>query len=128
MATAATVEELLVERPGHVIVAGDFDADPDAASIRFWTGRQALDGLSVCYRDAWASARPGETGHTFVPDNPNSADWDWPFGRIDYILVRCGDHGGPTLAITDCSRTFDQGHNAVSDHYDLAATLQLPSR
>ncbi len=24
---------------GHIIVAGDFDADPDAASLRFWTGR-----------------------------------------------------------------------------------------
>jgi hypothetical protein len=36
-----------------VIVAGDLDADPGSASIRFWTGRQALDGFSVCYRDAW---------------------------------------------------------------------------
>ncbi|SDS58708.1 endonuclease/exonuclease/phosphatase family protein [Actinopolymorpha singaporensis] len=55
--TAGLVERLAAERPGHVIVAGDLDADPDATSIRFWTGRHPLDGMSVCYRDAWASAR-----------------------------------------------------------------------
>jgi hypothetical protein len=93
--TAAAIEELLVRKPGHVIVAGDFDADPAATSIRFWTGRHALDGRSVCYRDAWESARPGEPGHTFIPGNPNSADWDWPYRRIDYILIRCAQHGGP---------------------------------
>jgi len=33
-------------------------------SIRFWTGRQSLEGVSVCYRDAWASAHPGAPGRT----------------------------------------------------------------
>ncbi len=32
-------------------------------------------------------------------------DGDWPFRRIDHILVRCGLHGGPTLEIRD-SRAF----------------------
>ena len=128
VATARALEHLAAERPGHVIVAGDFDADPDATSIRFWTGRHALDGLSVCYRDAWASIHPDEPGHTFTPDNPNSADWDWPFRRIDYILIRCGRHGGPTLAIVDCARTFDQPHTSISDHYGLVADLELPRR
>jgi len=128
LVTARTVEKLLVERPGHVIVAGDFDAPPDASSLRFWTGRQALEGVSVCYRDAWESAHPGEAGHTFAPDNPHSADWDWPFRRIDYILVRCGRHGGPTLRVASCQRTFDQPHNTVSDHYGLVADLELPNR
>ena len=114
--------------PGHVIVAGDFDADPAAASVRFWTGREALDGLSVCYRDAWEACRPGEPGHTFAPENPNAADWDWPFRRIDYILVRCGEHGGPTLAITACARTFDGPDTSVSDHYGLVADLEAPGR
>ena len=107
---------------GHVIVAGDFDADPEATSVRFWTGRHPLDGLSVCYRDAWESRHPGEPGHTFVPGNPFSADWDWPFRRIDYILVRCGEHGGPTLRIARCERIFD-GEHTVSDHYGLVADL-----
>jgi hypothetical protein len=42
------MEDLLAGRPGHVIVAGDLDADPASTSIRFWTGRHALDGTSVC--------------------------------------------------------------------------------
>jgi hypothetical protein len=30
-----------------VVVAGDIDATPDAASIRFWTGKQSLAGLTA---------------------------------------------------------------------------------
>jgi hypothetical protein len=63
---ATAIEELLVRKPGHVIVGGDFDADPAATSIQFWTGRHALGGLSVCYRDAWESARPASpVTHSF---------------------------------------------------------------
>jgi endonuclease/exonuclease/phosphatase family metal-dependent hydrolase len=108
--------------PGHVVVAGDLDAAPDADSVRFWTGRHVIDGHSVCYRDAWASARPTEPGHTFVPGNPHGADWDWPFRRIDYVLVRCGDHGGPTLRIEDCARTFDQPGPASATTTDWSPT------
>lgn len=124
--TARAIERLLADRPGHVIVAGDFDADPDATSMRFWTGRHALDGLSVCYRDSWAAVHPGEPGHTFVPGNPCSAGWDWPYRRIDYILIRCDGRGGPTLAISNCELTCDQAATTVSDHYGLVAELTLP--
>jgi hypothetical protein len=31
----------------HTIVLGDFDETPDAASMRFWRGRQSLDGFSI---------------------------------------------------------------------------------
>jgi endonuclease/exonuclease/phosphatase family metal-dependent hydrolase len=124
--TARVLEDLTDQQPGHVIVAGDLDADPDSGSIRFWTGHQVLDAMSVCYRDAWASRHPDQPGHTFVPDNPYSADWDWPFRRIDYILVRCGQHGGPTLRITRCERIFDQPTTTVSDHYGVIADLTIP--
>lgn len=128
VAAARALDEATAGSRRHVVVAGDMDADPDAASIRFWTGRQSLGGMSVCYRDAWASARPGEPGHTFVPDNPLGSDWDWPFRRIDYILVRCGEHGGPTLAVTACERVFDEPAGGVwaSDHFGLAADLTVP--
>jgi endonuclease/exonuclease/phosphatase family metal-dependent hydrolase len=107
---------------GHVVVAGDFDADPDAASLRFWTGRQSLAGLSVCYRDAWARIHPDEPASTFSPgENPLVADPDWPFRQIDHILVRCGQHGGPTLAVRACRRIFDDA--PASDHYGLLAEL-----
>jgi endonuclease/exonuclease/phosphatase family metal-dependent hydrolase len=126
LVAARALEALHDRSPGHVIVAGDLDADADATSVRFWTGRDALDGLSVGYRDAWVSANPHDAGETFVPGNRYSADWDWPYRRIDYILVRCGRHGGPTLRITRCALTFDQPDTVASDHYGLVADLELP--
>jgi endonuclease/exonuclease/phosphatase family metal-dependent hydrolase len=123
--TARLIEELLADSPAHVVVAGDFDADPTATSIRFWTGRHALDGTSVCYRDAWEAAGVGP-GWTFVPSNPYSADWDWPFRRIDYVLVRCGRHGGPTLAVDSAQLVLDLPETVVSDHYGLCVDLTLP--
>jgi endonuclease/exonuclease/phosphatase family metal-dependent hydrolase len=107
-----------------VIIAGDLDADPDSASIRFLTGRQSLGGRSVCYRDAWDSAHRGEPGDTYTRDNALMVE-DWPFTRIDYILVRCGTHGGPLLQITDCRRVFDADREGVwaSDHFGVLADL-----
>jgi hypothetical protein len=60
------------------VLAGDFDAGPDTASVRFWTGRQSLGDLSVNYQDAWEFAHPDESGHTFTLENPlivSEADW-----------------------------------------------------
>jgi endonuclease/exonuclease/phosphatase family metal-dependent hydrolase len=54
------------------IIAGDFNADPDAASIRYLTGRQSLAGRSVHYHDAWEVAGEGP-GHTWTLENPNAA-------------------------------------------------------
>jgi endonuclease/exonuclease/phosphatase family metal-dependent hydrolase len=129
VAAARAIEELCSGDQPHVIVAGDLDADPTAGSVRFWTGRQALDGTSVCYRDAWESRHPDEPGQTFgVSENPLGVDWDWPFRRIDYVFVRCGAHGGPTLEIKSCERIFDQPVGGVwaSDHFGLRADLELP--
>ena len=39
MAAARFVEQLVAGRTLHVVLAGDFDAVPDAASVRFWSGR-----------------------------------------------------------------------------------------
>jgi endonuclease/exonuclease/phosphatase family metal-dependent hydrolase len=122
---ARFLHDFAEKRARHVILTADLDADPESASVRFWTGRQALGGMSVCYRDAWESAHPGEPGHTFTPENPIMIGGDWPFRRIDYILVRCGEHEGPTLEITSCERIFDRPLEDVwaSDHYGLCAEL-----
>ena len=113
------------EHGGHVILAGDFDAVPEAASIRFLTGRQSLEGVSVCYRDAWASAHPRRApGTRSRPRNPLVRDgemaWDVP-RRIDYVFVRCDNHG-PTLDVGGCERLFDEPRDGVwaSDHFGVA--------
>jgi endonuclease/exonuclease/phosphatase family metal-dependent hydrolase len=112
----------------HILVAADLNADPASASARFWTGRQSLGGASVCYRDAWESVHPGEPGHTFTPENPIMIGRDWPFRRIDYVFVRCGEHEGPTLEIADCRRILDEPVDGVwaSDHFGLCVDLAVP--
>jgi endonuclease/exonuclease/phosphatase family metal-dependent hydrolase len=127
---ARRLESLVQESELHVVIAGDLDAEPDAASVRFLTGKQSLEGMSVCYRNAWDSVHPGEAGHTFTPRNPLMAGGtrDWPFRRIDHILVRCGVHGWPTLDIAGCELAFDQAIDGIwgSDHIAVVADLQVP--
>jgi endonuclease/exonuclease/phosphatase family metal-dependent hydrolase len=108
---------------------GDLDATPDAASVRFLRGRQSLRGLSLCYRDAWGSTHPGQEGHTFAAENPlvTAENWDWELElgrRIDYVMVRCSDHG-PTLDVRACQRIFDEPADGVwaSDHFGVVADL-----
>jgi len=130
LATRA-VEAKTRGREIHVILAGDLDAAPDAASIRFLSGKQSLDGMSICYRDAWEYIHPNEEGHTFTPkENPLVSDRDWPFRRIDYIFVRCATHDGPTLQIADCALMFHEPINGVyaSDHFGVVANLVVPER
>jgi endonuclease/exonuclease/phosphatase family metal-dependent hydrolase len=129
VATASFVERLVAERERHVVVAGDFDATPDSASLRFWRGRQGLEGTSVCYRDAWEHTHGDEPGHTFTPETPLVAEGTWPLDRgrrIDYVLVRCAEHG-PSLDITACARTFEQPVDGVwgSDHFGVVADLAV---
>lgn len=122
---AAFVEDQVARRGGHAVVAGDLDADPDSASVRFWTGREPAGDTSVCYRDAWDRAHPGEPGPTFAAGNPLFNRADWPYQRIDYVLVRC-DARGPTLNVTACDRIFDRAEGGVwaSDHFGLVADLE----
>jgi endonuclease/exonuclease/phosphatase family metal-dependent hydrolase len=129
-AAAELVEKLIDGRRIHVILAGDITDPPESSSVRFWTGRQALGGVSVSYRDAWESVHPGEEGATYARENPILADPDWPFRRLDYILIRCGLHGGPTLGIARCERLFCEPVGGVwaSDHFGVMADLELPHR
>jgi endonuclease/exonuclease/phosphatase family metal-dependent hydrolase len=145
LALLRRIEELVADRPAHVVVGGDFNATPDTASMRVFTGRQSLDGFSTAYRDCWESVHgrdPGSTvdpgnplraiaepGLTFEPGNPLSAI-DEPGldrgRRIDYLLVRCGDHG-PTLRVTDCRLALHEPVGGVqpSDHYGVVAALEV---
>jgi endonuclease/exonuclease/phosphatase family metal-dependent hydrolase len=122
VAAARRVEELVGDR--HVILGGDLDAVPDAASIRFLRGLQGLDGFSVRYLDAWEAVHPGDPGHTFTTVNPlvmeeSSVTREEP-RRIDYLFMRCTDDG-PTLAVRDCRLMFTDP--VGSDHYGLLADL-----
>jgi endonuclease/exonuclease/phosphatase family metal-dependent hydrolase len=132
VAAARLVEELAPDHARDVVLLGDFDARPDSASMRFWTGRQSLDGMSVCYHDVWESLHGDEPGHTFTPDNPLVSDGGMRLvrgRRIDYVLVRGGSHG-PTLRAKACERALVEPVDGVqaSDHYGVLAELSAPSR
>ncbi len=124
---------LAVERhaeDGPAVVLGDFDATPDAASVAFWRGRRSLNGASVCYQDAWETARPGELGFTFSAENPLVRAGEVATAvsrRIDYVLVRAGRHGA-SLEVLRCDRLLDQPVGGVwaSDHYGVVADLAVP--
>jgi endonuclease/exonuclease/phosphatase family metal-dependent hydrolase len=130
VAAAHLVEELVGGRDPHVVLAGDFNAVPDAASVRLWNGRQSLGGTSVCYQDAWENVHPGDPGHTVSPRNPLRSDAGTPMEpgrRIDYVMVHCAAHG-PTLEVSGCERVFDEPVDGVwaSDHFGVFADLSIP--
>ncbi len=128
---ARTLEEHLGDREVHAVILGDFDATPDSASMLFLRGRRAVDGLSVCYQDAWESVHPDDPGYTFEVSNPLVRAGEVSTGvsrKIDHVLVRSGLHG-PTLRVADCQRVLDRPdeHGVwASDHYGVMADLVLP--
>jgi endonuclease/exonuclease/phosphatase family metal-dependent hydrolase len=128
---AARAIKALVDGTGtHTVVAGDFNVDLDSASMRFWTGRQSLHGISVSYTDAWSQAHPGDPGHTVSPHNPVRSRGTWPQdpgAKIDHILIRCVNHG-PTLAVASCTLAFNEptGGTWASDHFGVVADLLTP--
>lgn len=130
VAVDRAIERLVAERPAHVVLGGDFNAEPQASSMRFLTGRASLEGISTAYRDAWESVHGDAAGHTLDPRNP-LREIDEPGEmqgrRVDYVLVRCGDHG-PTLRIADARLAVHEPVDGVqpSDHYGVVADLLLP--
>jgi endonuclease/exonuclease/phosphatase family metal-dependent hydrolase len=76
LTTARIVEDLVGIDCPHVVLAGDFNAAPDTASMRFWRGRQTLDGTGACYVDAWDDVHRGQPGHTFTPgERDDESQW-----------------------------------------------------
>jgi len=134
---AVALDEALVELAAGdelpPVLAGDFDATPDSASIRFLTGLQSLHGRSTVWYDAWAIAGDGSPGYTWASDNPYVA----PFAaavfaqpvhhrRIDYLFVGSPFRWRPRVAIRSCQVVLIGGPQAApSDHYGVLADLDL---
>jgi endonuclease/exonuclease/phosphatase family metal-dependent hydrolase len=128
---AARAIDRAADGADHVVVLGDFDAGPEAQSLRFWCGRTSLDGMSVAYQDAWETCHPTEAGFTFSAENPLVRDGEVATAlsrRIDHVLVRSGVHG-PSLQVARCERVLDRAVDGVwaSDHFGVVADLVLPA-
>jgi endonuclease/exonuclease/phosphatase family metal-dependent hydrolase len=116
------------------IIAGDFNATPDAASIRYLTGRQSLGGRSVLYHDAWAVAGDGP-GYTWTSDNPNARTGvdqivrqPSHHSRFDYILVGSWDfHPKARALIQSAMLVFNKPIDGLwaSDHFGVVVDLEV---
>jgi hypothetical protein len=97
---ALAIEEHAGDRPA--VVLGDFDAAPESASMLFWRGRRSIDGVSVCYQDAWETARPMDRGLTFTAENPlvraGEVATDGLMGQVD-AWRSCGRTLAPKVSI-----------------------------
>src|SRR6266496_989921 len=109
------------------IIAGDFNAAPDATSIRYLTGRQSLGGRSVQYHDAWEVAGEGP-GYTWTVDNPNARSVIDQIvqqpnhrRRIDYVFVGSwGAHPRAHARVRTAALAFDRPVDGIwaSDHFE----------
>lgn len=108
------------DSPMPAVVAGDFNAEPDSAEIRFLSGLQSLDGRSTYFQDAWRVAGGRGPGWTWDNRNPFAAAEREPDRRIDYVFVgwRRDDGGGRVeSARVVCDRALTGTY--ASDHYGL---------
>jgi endonuclease/exonuclease/phosphatase family metal-dependent hydrolase len=118
------------------IIAGDFNAGPDAASIRFLGGLQSLGGRSVHYHDAWAVAGEGP-GYTWSCDNPNAVSvieqivrQSGHRRRVDYVFVGSWHaHPHAHCHIQGARLVLDQPTDGIwpSDHFGVLVDLEIGS-
>src|SRR5690349_19782641 len=109
------------------ILAGDFNADPESAEIRYLKGLQSLAGRSAYWCDAWEQGGDGGKGITWSRDNQFAAWVPWPSRRIDYIFVAQPRMDGAGT-ITECNVVMNVQVGGIwpSDHFGVLARLQLP--
>jgi endonuclease/exonuclease/phosphatase family metal-dependent hydrolase len=116
------------------IIAGDLNATPEAASIRYLSGLQTLGGRSVHYHDAWTVASDGP-GYTWSVDNSRAAaEIEKLVGqpahrrRIDYVFVGSAlAHPGWRSRIVAARLALDRPVDGVwlSDHAGVLVDLDV---
>lgn len=116
------------------IIAGDLNAGPEAASMRFLTGGRSLDGRGVRYHDAWRVAGEGP-GYTWGDVNPGGKTGaDQLIGqpgyreRFDYVLVGSWDaHPKAHAHVGSAALAFDKPIDGVwaSDHFGVVVDLDV---
>ena len=107
------------------VLAGDFNADPDAEEIRFLCGLTSRNGRSAYFQDAWRVAGGREPGFTWDNRNPFAAADREPDRRIDYVFVGWRSQpkgpGQVESARVVCDRALTG--TFASDHFGLLAEI-----
>jgi endonuclease/exonuclease/phosphatase family metal-dependent hydrolase len=126
VAIAAHIEEAASAHALPAVLVGDFNAEPDAAEIRFLKGLQSLEGRSTYFTDAFALTGAGP-GFTYdVTRNPFAAPAHEPPRRIDYVFAREPDtrgRGRPLHARVVLEEVH--GGVAATDHYGVYAEISI---
>ena len=115
-------------RPGlelPAVIAGDLNAEPDSAEIRFLLGLQSLEGRSALFYDAWRVAGDGGPGFTWSNRNPYARVAIEPDRRIDYLLAGYPQPNG-IGRLEGCRVVCDDAVNGVwpTDHFGVIAELR----
>jgi endonuclease/exonuclease/phosphatase family metal-dependent hydrolase len=106
------------------VLAGDFNAEPDADEIRHLCGLTTLQDRVTYFQDAWRVAGGGGPGWTWDNRNPFAAAEYEPDRRIDYVFV--GWRGGRGSGRVEAARVVCDralGGAYASDHYGLLAQV-----
>ena len=109
-----------------VVVAGDFNADPDSDEIRMLTGRTDVPVPGLVFHDAWEmTGDPRASGATWSNDNPWAVPVLWPPRRIDYIFTAWPRRGGRGHPIR-CELVGTRPVSGLlpSDHYGILTDLR----
>jgi endonuclease/exonuclease/phosphatase family metal-dependent hydrolase len=115
-------------RPGlelPPVIAGDLNAEPDSAEIRFLTGLQSLAGKSALFYDAWRVAGDGSPGFTWSNRNPYARVAIEPDRRIDYVLAGYPQASG-VGRLESCRVVCDDEVAGVwpTDHFGVIAEIR----
>lgn len=103
-----------VSQSSAAVVMGDFNAEPDADSIRFLCGAYSHAGETGDFFDCWTAAHPDAPGLTYASYGP--------VRRIDYALARNLPATGLSAEIVGS----DSKHGVYpSDHLGLVVDLPL---
>jgi endonuclease/exonuclease/phosphatase family metal-dependent hydrolase len=130
-------EQQVVAVAGHIkaeaptsglppVLVGDFNAEPEAAEIRFLKGLQSLQGESTFLADCFGLVGAGP-GFTYdATRNPFAASTHEYPRRIDYVFVRGPDKRvrGKPLHARVVMEEVDAGI-AATDHYGVYAEITI---
>ena len=107
------------------VLVGDFNAEPDSAEVRYVQGLQAIAGRSVCFLDAWRTARCDGSGLTWDNTNPWARLEREPSRRIDYVFAGLPPKRGLGQVLA-CRVVCNDERDGIwpSDHYGVYAELR----
>ena len=113
------------------VLAGDLNAEPGSATIRYLTGLGVEAGSSTTWTDSWV--RGSGDGVTSSGRNPLAGrtartvgldgEGEMPERRIDYILVRGYAYRRPGAPLATKLVGTDAGERTASDHYGIITEL-----